>query len=183
MFLSADEKLRRSLEQCLFTTETQRKNSRTRRISERLPLCPNGVLCVSVVNHSASQRESFARTHWRRLARSLALRHELLAFAAQCHVLPRFLSQPLSLVGVEHRFPHDPPDHARPEEVLAVKTLHPLYELSAIQPRINDIGKLMAASIRHRVDRDQIVLLDVVIEFGAGVGMCDRNLYGLVVQA
>src|ERR1035437_8004410 len=47
--------------------------------------------------------------------------YEFLALGPQRHVLARFLGQPFALVVVENRLPDDAPDHARAEEVLAVK--------------------------------------------------------------
>ena len=36
--------------------------------------------------------------------------------------------------------------------------------------------------VRHGIDRDQVVLLDVIVELGAGIGMRDRDLNRLGVE-
>src|SRR5262249_23928120 len=53
----------------------------------------------------------------------LVLGHEALALGAQSHVLPGLLGEASALVVVEDGFLHDPPDHARAEEIFAVKLL------------------------------------------------------------
>ena len=40
----------------------------------------------------------------------------------------------------------------------------------------------MAGLVGHRIDGDQVVLLNVIVEFRAGIGVGDGNLDGLVVQ-
>ena len=108
--------------------------------------------------------------------------YELLPLGAQRQVLASFLVKARDVV-VDDRLLHDAPGRFRPEVIFAVELLHPLDQFAAVEPGIDDVRKLMAALIRHRIDRDQVVRLDVIVELGAGIRMRDRDLNRLRVQA
>src|SRR5271157_685045 len=133
-------------------------------------------------------RGSVARTRGRgRRARRaprgrLVLGHKLLPFGPQRQVLAGLLGQPPALFAVEHGLLHDAPDDAQAEEILAVEALHPLHQFSAVEPRINHVGKLVAGFIGHGIDGDEVVLLDVIVELGARIRMGDGDLDGFRVQ-
>src|SRR4051794_7045231 len=59
--------------------------------------------------------------------------HELAALAAQRHVFAGFLGEAAALVVVENRLADDAPDDARPEEIFAVETLHPIDKLTLVE--------------------------------------------------
>ena len=112
----------------------------------------------------------------------LVLGHKLLPLGPQRQVFAGFLGQAPALVAVEDGLPHDAPDDARAEEIFAVEALHPLHQLAAVEARIDHVGKLVAGLIGHGIDGDEVVLLDVIVELGAGIGMGDGDLDGLGVQ-
>src|SRR5437867_1715582 len=84
----------------------------------------------------------------------LLLGNESLALGAQGQVLARLFGEALALVVIENGLANDAPDHARPEEILAVETLHPFHELAAVEAGIDDVGKLVAGLVGHGVDGD-----------------------------
>src|SRR5437879_1159616 len=59
---------------------------------------------------------------------SLVRGHEFFPFGPQGHIFPGFFRKPPALVAVEYGLPHDAPDHARAEKILAVKPLHPFHQ-------------------------------------------------------
>src|SRR5579872_1595755 len=58
---------------------------------------------------------------------------ELLALAAQRHILFRFLVETFAIVAIEDRFAHNPPRSLGTEIVFSVEPLHPFHQLSPIQ--------------------------------------------------
>ncbi len=111
------------------------------------------------------------------------LLHELLALRTKSQILARFFVEPAAFIAVEHRLTDQPERDFRPEIIFAVEPLDPLDQLASVQPRVLVVRKLVADFIRHRlVDRDQAVLLNVIVELGARKRMPDRDLNRLDIQ-
>ena len=68
------------------------------------------------------------------------------------------------------------------EVVFVVEAVHHLHHVLGGQAGILDVRHLVAAVVRHLLVGDQVVVLGVVVELGAGVGMRDRDLNGLAVE-
>src|SRR5262245_4149518 len=95
-------------------------------------------------------------------------------------VLRRFGVKALSFMGIPERISNNAPDNARPEVIGIVKAIDRRHHFLARQSLIFDMRKLMAAAVRDGLGSHLAV--ELVVKFGAEIGMRNRNLDGFRID-
>src|SRR4030095_11400006 len=105
-----------------------------------------------------------------------------LSLCPEPQVLPGFLVQAATFRGVKQSATHDSIDNPWSKIVTIIEMFDRLDDFLPRQTGVFQVGKLVTKLVGHRIVGVVVVLLQVIIELRARVGVSDRNLNGFAVQ-
>src|SRR5437868_7559763 len=114
---------------------------------------------------------------------SCLLFHELVTGCAELQKSPGILVEPLAFGTIESRFSEDTEYGFGTGVVLVVETMHCAEYLVSGQTGVLDMCQLVSAIVNHVVGlRHEAVANRIVVEFGTGIRVSHRHLYGFNVE-